>query len=707
MKIKRIAILALIVLWMITAIIAIKSSKKLTYIEYQYENEIADDYIELKNSGEYLEQRFASPYDILNGVSINIDTFSRDNNSVWNISLIDGQNGNILYSKYYNASLIEDDSFHLFEFDKNIKVEKNYEYIIRVQAVDVNDNTSLSFFVGPNSDLTGVVNNGTEISDALCFAIYGGDFDIWWIGYAILISLFISITIIRVAIVYSKGARPFDDRLLGGMIVTLIVLVILYPFSIPEGFMDEWDNMRGGMIIARGGVLYRDYVTQHTPVMYYLCGLFAVLGAGSVQQFRLSYYLFEAVVWGAVYVRHSDYFGKKKIIALALVENVFVTILGSSCGYLIISDNMQGLCSVILLLEFMRYYHDRKLDWYRSIIVSISIWGSIGSAFISVYSIIFICISVIGVEISWIIKDRPGVKHAIKRYSVLISCIIIPLICAIVYFKVNNSLKLAFDQFYRFNREVYPVYVSTGDNLIALFIIAIKNHFAIIGGTIDAILSASVTSESVLQLVIVALATVTVVDLCREKQFVVGITIFALMVFSGTRGNGFHGIPEWYVALAIIVLCGYGIISKFVRKVTIPVSVIIGIYLLTSYIQTAGSNLLEEQGTITDLESRIVSVTDDNEGIFIDTCCCDSLYLCYKNRYPVNSATYMGLAWYMDWYEQDTIDDLCIKKPRIVIFNPDEGFWCNAFKNELMKDYIQFSNDSNEDWQYKVWIRTN
>jgi hypothetical protein len=67
----------------------------------------------------------------------------------------------------------------------------------------------------------------------------------------------------------------------------------------------------------------------------------------------------------------------------------------------------------------------------------------------------------------------------------------------------------------------------------------------------------------------------------------------------------------------------------------------------------------------------------------------------------------MGLAWYMDWYEQETIDDLISKQPRIVIFNPDEGYWCNDFANELRKDYTQFSEDSNDDWMYKVWTRTN
>ena len=68
------------------------------------------------------------------------------------------------------------------------------------------------------------------------------------------------------------------------------------------------------------------------------------------------------------------------------------------------------------------------------------------------------------------------------------------------------------------------------------------------------------------------------------------------------------------------------------------------------------------------------------------------------------------LAWYMDWYEQDTIDDLNNNKPRIVVYNPDQEVWSykyytNAFCNELKKNYTQFSENPDDGWQYKVWIR--
>ena len=704
MKTNKYPIVAIAIIWMAVAFIALKCTTKLTYLEYQYENEIYDDCIELSNNNDYFDQKFISPYGIIHGVSIKISTFDRDNNSIWNIALIDATTNNILYNQNYNADLIDDGSFHLFEFNKNVRVTKGNEYIIRVSAIKVDESTSIGYYVGENEVVPDIVNNGKLLNKTLCFAVYGGDFDSWWIFYIVIITIAISIAIIRWAIVSSKQINPKNDKLLGSLITAFIVLLLLNSFSVADGFMDEWDNIRGGMIIARGGILYRDYVTQHTPVMYYLCSVFALLGAGSVQQFRLSYYFFEAVIWGLLYYRHASYFGKRKIIILTISECMAGTMLGCSYGYTILSDSLQGLCMTVLLLEFVRYCADRSLEWDRSIIVSLSVWGCIGSAFISVYSIFFVFITVLCLEILWYKNNRLGVVGTIKRYYKLLVSLLIPLFCAIIYFMFYQALRLAFEQFYVFNREVYSDYISTGDNVIEPFVISLKTFFGIIGGTITSILSSNVTTEDVLQFIIVTIAVVVIADLCIKKRYKEGASLCTIMAVSLPRGNGFHGIPAWYVTVLIIVIFGEDVIRYCIRKVTIPISAIIVIFLICPYIQAVGTNLLYEQQPISDIESRIVAITEENEDILIDTCYCDSIYLCYKNRYPANRICFMGLAWYMDWFEQDAIDDMHNRNPRVVVFNPDEGYWCNSFRTELRKNYVQLSDYAEDEWKYCVWV---
>lgn len=713
MKKNKIVISLLIVVWLVTlGIIALKYTTKLTYIEYQYENENSTNYLTMINSEEYLEQSFKSPYDILYGIAIKVGTFKRDNNSLWNISLLDKSTKELIYQKDYNASLIDDNSFHLFKFDRNISVKKGHEYIIRITPVCATTNTSIAYYIGEELNLSGAIFNDTELTESLCFSVYGGDFDAWWTIYAIAIAICISFTILRATFIYKKGNNPINDKIVGSMVVFFIVILLLNSFSVYGVFIDEGDNIRGGMIIANGGVLYRDYITQHTPIMYYLCGIFAFFGASSVQQFRLSYYLLEGIIWGILYARHMSFFGKKKMMLLPVLECFFITsfLLGTGeiQGYMILSDTLQGLCIVALLLEFLRYYKERTITWGRSIVISLASWTSFGVAFMSVYSIFFVVIAVIALEVAQNIKEGKTTISLLKKYYKLIICLTIPLIITLIYFCANHSLKCAFDQFYRFNREVYPNYTSLGDNIFKPFIDSVGNFFGVVADNFINIIGAKVSYSSILHFVTATTATSVTIKMLMKKKYIESFVLFAVMISSAARGYGFHGAAAWYVAIMIIVIFGYEIINTLSQKVTLPISITLIIILISLYIKSIGNNLLFEQKPISEIESRIVAMTDSNEKILIDANTCDSIYLCYKGRFPVNKVCYM-LPWYMDWYEQDTIDDLNNNYPKIAVYNPDQQVWgyqyySNAFYNDLKSKYTQYSNNP-DDKLYKLWIR--
>lgn len=707
---KKYLITALILVWAITIFAMAKSRTKLTYLEYNYANENIETALEISDTTDILEQEFSPSYGILHGIAVLIGTYDRDNNSIWNISLVEKASGKVITSKDYNASLIDDESYHLFKFSKNVKVDKNKTYLIRIAPKRVNEATGIKFFVGASEDLSGISYNNEALDPSLCFVEYGSDPDNWWILYYALLAILVTFLVIRACLVLSQGEKLLEDKLLGSLLTALIVILMMSSFAgARDSFTDEIDNVRGGMIIAKGGVLYRDYVTQHTPVLYYLCGLFALFGAKSVQQFRLSFYLFEAIIWGLLYHRHSDHFGKKKMMLLAALECAIVTsVLGKSLGCIILSDGLQGLCMASLLFEFLRYYKDRELDLLRVIIVSLSIWGSVGAAFISVYGISVVVIAVLVLEIISISKDKPGLKAVISRYYKLFICAIIPPFLGICYFALTHSLKRAYEQAYLFNREVYTQYIAIGDNIFEPYITSFQNFFGIMVDRFIQMVNAETTTAETMQPLVIAIATAVVITMLMKKMYVESIVLFLSMIFSASRGYDMHGMAAWYISVMLIVLYGEELLK--VNKLTIPATAIICLFLISLYVRAVGSNILHEQKPISEIDNRIISVTDDNEKILIDAYCNDSIYLLYKNRYPVNRANYM-LPWYMDWYEQDTIDDLNINKPRLVVYNPDQETWkmkhySNAFWNELKKNYTQFSETPDDGWKYLVWIRT-
>lgn len=515
--------------------------------------------------------------------------------------------------------------------------------------------------------------------------------------------------IIRAYFVKKKGFSPLKDVVIQSMLLSGVSFLLLCTFAVAGNFTDELDNMRGGMIIAKGGVLYRDYVTQHTSVAYYLCAVFAALGAASVEQFRLSYYIFEALIWGLLYLRHESYFGKKKMIILPILECIFISSIVTPQGFQILSDGIQGICMVALSLEFIRYYNDKKLGWSRSLIVSICIWGSFGAAFVSAYALIWIVAVVIIIEIkSWKGK-RFCFAKAWKRYWKLLSSVIMPFLCTIIYFEINHSLRRSFEQFYSFNREVYSKYTGIGEKLRQPFIDAVRNFFRIIADSFNSIVTSTATNIVILQLITAVLATMVIILLASKKRGVEAFLLFMVMCCSATRGYGFHGLAAWYVSIMLIALF-YEELIEYMPKIGLPFAGIIAVFIFSTYVENVGNNLLYKQPSVSEIESTIVMMTNDGEGILIDASCCDTLYFLYKDRYPVNRAVYM-LPWYMDWYEQDTIQDLINHQPNVVVYYEEQDVWsythyANAFTDKIKENYTQLSNNP-DDWRYKVWVRNN
>ncbi len=688
------------------------ANTKLTYKEYKSFNTSNDTYIKVASDGESLTQEFEMPYEILESVAVQISTFARDNNSTWAIYIAEADTGEDIYSGKFNASQIVDNAYFEIELDKNIRVTKGGKYVFTIQAIDVSEISALAFYVSatPSIENESLYHSEELVDGDMCFKIYGGDVDYWWHGLIIAISAYLLLMIFRAYYANSKGRKLSEDKCFQALALGAIAFLLLCSFSVGGTFTDENDNIRGGLVISNGGVLYKDYVTQHTPVVYYLCSIFAMLGAGSVIQFRLSYYFLEALIWIFIYMRNADFYGKKKIFLLSILEVVCTSSVISPQGYQILSDGWQGLMFVILMLEFLRYYQDKKIGWDRSIILSICIWGSFGAAFVSAYALIWVAIIFLFIEIKDWLTEKITARKIIGRYYKFFISLIVPLAAAILYFKANHSLRRAFDQFYTFNREVYPKYTSgLGENIAQPFINGIQNFFNIIANNFNSIVKAEATNVTILQLVIMALAVSILIKLFERNRFTESIILLLMTIFSATRGYGFHGLAAWYIAVMIIAL-NTDCIKEMKPKLGKPVIGIISIILMSTYVVAVGNNLLYEQPSVSELESQVIALTenDEDKDIFLDAYCCDSIYFFYKDRKPVNAAVYM-LPWYMDWYEKDDIDALNDKNPHIVVYNEDRTTWkishyTVAFEEVLRSNYTRLG-DADSGWKYSVWIR--
>lgn len=683
---------------------------KLTYLEFKNINTDDSSLIQLKENGDCLIQDFIAPYDILHGISIQIGTYMRCNNSKWQFEVREKKTGKVLYQNDFRASLIVDNAYELIELNRNLKIKKGEKYQFVIKALDVREISSLAFYTSKTSTVSNsdLLYNNRDMDADLCFKVYGGDYDVWWTEFLAVLFLIVALFFCRLYFLISNDKGIITDSVMQTIMVGVMTFLLLCTFSVTGGFIDESDNFYGGMVVANGGCLYRDYVTQHTPVTYYLCSVFALLGAGSIEQFRLSYYFLESVLWGLLFLRHKNYFGRKTMILLPLLEVVCILSVVSPYGAQILSDGVQGFLTVVLLLEFLRYYEDRKLDWGRCIVISGAVWGSFGAAFISAYALIWVALVVLVLEIVYWIKEKCNLKAIICRYYRLAVSVTVPLVVAIIYFKANHSLQRAFDQFYIFNRVVYPKYTGgMGYSIVLPFIGGIRNFFAIITDNFMAIINSAANSVNILQLVLMVVAVAILIFLCGKKRYIESMTLLLVMCFSATRDYGFHGLAAWYVAIMIIALY-MNFYTEPLSKIGKPLLGIFAIIVSSTYVRNVCDNLFYKQPSITDMEREVIALTEDEteEDIFFDG---SSLYLFYKKRYPVNSAVFM-FPWYMEWFEMENVQALKEKRPKVVLYDENLDTWgytnyTIAFAEELKKNYKRLSENVDDDWKYRLWVR--
>lgn len=674
-------------------------STKISYLETAYMTYGADDVITVRDDNMMIEQGFEMPYDIIESVSLKIGNFQRDSNSRWNLQLVTNE-GKIIVSKefgFYDASDNHDYKVH---FGRKIRVEQGAFYWIKIQPVTVEEGNKIGFYIGnmPTefSESSSLIINGVPTSGMMFLIINGGEQDYFWcIVYGLILTI-LAYVAVRAILLKKKGLLWYEDTVIHSILVGIAVFLVYIPFastSVCEIFTDENDNIRGGMIIANGGVLYRDYVVQHPPVGYYVCGIFALLGAKSVEQMRILFYILLGLVWALMYVRYNKEFGKKIMTFLPVVIMLCTKSLIGSYSTMILSDVIQQITMVLLLLELISYCRNRTLKLSRILVISLGIWITFGCAFISVYSIFFFILVFIIVEVYVWKKKTVTLKGIAARYLPLLIIGVTPAVAAMVYFGLNHTLYECYRQMYLFNREVYVQYQSIGRNLFEPFLSGLSSMFSqyvtgllAIGGK---------TELSVYNIMTIALVTgymlYAIKKVAENKKNIAIYSLLTLMIAAGAaRGvSEFHGLAFWGMMIAwliVIPVKEYQVftLGRGLKKVLLAGGFCL---LIEPYISAVSANISAEQATVSFTETMILSHTEPGEQIFIDAFALDSIYLLNKDRDPANRAVYC-LPWYMDWYEEWNLEDLKEKSPKVAVFHPDIQTWGRTYYMMRIHDYI-------------------
>lgn len=667
----------------------------------EYYNSVGEDTSVWTISAENqsISQTFVSRYDILRGVAIRISTLEEDGGSLWQASLKEEGGNDILYEWNFPKSDIRDEKYHKLLFDKNIKIEKNKRYQIVIRPTKINNNDDgLGFYVSEEKG----TNRAT-----LDMRVIGGERNWFGIILSIAAAAYLAFMFLYAYYLQKREIPWCENKALCMMLFMAMYFLMLSAFSSSAnwGYIDETDNMFGGSVIARGGVLYRDYITQHTPVAYYLCAVYALVGARSIQQFRILFYLTEAFVWGLLYFRHREYVGKIKMFVLPFFLKFVLFILAGSESTQLFGDNFQGIAIAALVLEFSSYMRDSEIDWIRSWIVGISIFCCIGVAFISAYAIAVIGVSVLIREISACVQKKLSFHDLMARLLRLMVACLIPVVIMVSYFGITGATQQLYEWAYRFNTEIYAQYLNGfGSNKLLPIVQGFQGVLGQFAGAVRDILTLQI-SLSVVLYILIEIGVLCAVGKCLlKKRILEGVTLLCFFCMNAVRTTtGVHSISCWTAGICIVGIYsdnnwahGKNCQARVAQAVAFSLLAVVSFPFLLSW-----KNFIfaEDLPDISSSASKVIALTEKGDRVLFDASEVEPLYLLYKERYPAGSLPYF-LPWYMEWYEDDTINVVEQEKPELIVFDPEKEVWgYQHFHNDLTdvinNNYVRLKENEN------------
>ncbi len=442
---------------------------------------------------------------------------------------------------------------------------------------------------------------------------------------------------------------------------------------------DELDIMVIGKGIAQGQFLYKDAPSQHMPFSYYISAFFYKLGAVSVTEQRIAFYIFIAFFWTLIAFLYSDIMDKKILFLYPIIHCCMIQ--NYAMGTTILSEHLAGCGAIILLLEFLRFIKKRDLNIKSCIMISISIVLTFGTIFVAIYPVFFIGIGVLALELKWKRENKYKIKEWIvpffKKYIKLIIIVSVPWLLLFGYYIVTDT----FDDFilgaYKINREVYPKYNGgLGNNIFSAFLQPLDQLSSFF---VNGFQFSTWNYALVLQWIFIICCLIFMVKFFKENGIGIGCITLMYIFSLGLRGIfNFHGTAcvevLSFMVSYILISYGYKSRGKFNRlKLSIQsVWIMIFVIILSGYFQNishfASLNFSEKKTYQTDL---IQAITDRDEAIWITTF--DNIDSMLADR-PVVGAE-AATPWMWEGKGKKQFKHFKKSAPRVAIFVEEHECW--------------------------------
>lgn len=448
-------------------------------------------------------------------------------------------------------------------------------------------------------------------------------------------------------------------------------------------FCDETDNFVGGMVVAVGGDIYKDFISQHMPVMYYLCAVFRLLGASSIYVYRMMFYICLALLWTVMFVRYHKDLGTVTMLAFPLLY-VFEMNGAPQCATAI-ADQLQAQGFVILLLEYLRYVRYRTFDTKACCWLMLGGLFSLGTAFVSAYSLLFFGVGMLLLRIRWNLQERRPFTKAVKATAVQYAkaglWVLAPFALLLVWYAVSGNLANFIKGAYQVNTEVYSKYMGGfGTDKLAPFRLCFSDY----GDMIRRIFSLPWDWAAARAAVRFA-GTVGFLLLLLRKDWLASLLLIPAIVMSGMRGfQDFHAMAYLGLCALMLAYCIQQAVTWLASKkrrwagaaaaaVALACFVCLGWDYPAQFSEVLHvPDILTTDTSVDMYPNALQSMTDPDDPIHVTTLN-NHLYI-DANRLPLYSAP-STVPWMWEAYGEEEMRLLHENPPKVIYFYPEYDCW--------------------------------